>query len=131
MLQVLAYAQAGRTHAIAEVLNERPPFLSEVAFEVVAIGHPSQIVQSLVVPKRSVKAADSSSDVAVECDELLMTYGEPDTPLEITTRSAEYVEPVSDTERRLASIWREILHVERVGRHDNFFEVGEIGRAHV
>ena len=27
-------------------------------------------------------------------------------------------------EENLASIWKELLHVERVGIHDNFFELG-------
>ncbi|WP_346730392.1 amino acid adenylation domain-containing protein [Caballeronia sp. dw_276] len=35
-----------------------------------------------------------------------------------------YLEPGTDTERALASIWSEVLHVERVGAGDNFFELG-------
>jgi amino acid adenylation domain-containing protein len=40
--------------------------------------------------------------------------------------SQEYVEPRSDTERRLVAIWAEILKLapEKVGVHDNFFEAG-------
>jgi amino acid adenylation domain-containing protein len=36
----------------------------------------------------------------------------------------DYVAPQTDTEQRLAAIWRELLQVERVGIHDNFFELG-------
>ena len=35
-----------------------------------------------------------------------------------------YEEPVGDTERALAGIWSEVLKVERVGRRDNFFDLG-------
>ncbi|GHO56593.1 non-ribosomal peptide synthetase [Ktedonobacter robiniae] len=33
-------------------------------------------------------------------------------------------EPRTPTEEVLASIWAEVLHLERVGRHENFFELG-------
>ena len=35
-----------------------------------------------------------------------------------------YVAPRTPTEEVLASIWREVLNVKRVGVHDNFFELG-------
>ncbi|WP_147485177.1 AMP-binding protein, partial [Burkholderia pseudomallei] len=37
---------------------------------------------------------------------------------------AEYEAPQGAKEEALAAIWRELLHVERVSRHDNFFELG-------
>jgi acyl-CoA synthetase (AMP-forming)/AMP-acid ligase II/NADP-dependent 3-hydroxy acid dehydrogenase YdfG/acyl carrier protein len=33
-------------------------------------------------------------------------------------------EPVSETEIQLCKIWQELLAVQRVGRHDNFFQLG-------
>jgi acyl carrier protein len=39
-------------------------------------------------------------------------------------RSSAYVEPRTETERRLADIWAVVLGVPRVGVHDNFFELG-------
>jgi aryl carrier-like protein len=36
----------------------------------------------------------------------------------------EYEAPEGETETVLAGIWEELLHVERVGRHDNFFALG-------
>ena len=36
----------------------------------------------------------------------------------------EYVAPSTPIEEGLAAIWCELLHFERVGIHDNFFEVG-------
>ncbi len=38
--------------------------------------------------------------------------------------NVEYVEPTNETERILASIWTEMLRVERVGIYDNFFDLG-------
>ena len=35
-----------------------------------------------------------------------------------------YEEPQGEVELTLASIWAELLHVERVGRHDSFFALG-------
>ncbi|MEW5927429.1 MAG: amino acid adenylation domain-containing protein [Gemmatimonadota bacterium] len=39
-------------------------------------------------------------------------------------RRAAYVAPVGETESAIASIWQEVLGVERVGMHDNFFDLG-------
>lgn len=39
-------------------------------------------------------------------------------------RTQAYEEPKGEVEQALAQIWREVLHVERVGRHDNFFDLG-------
>ena len=36
----------------------------------------------------------------------------------------EFVEPRTATEKQLASIWQEVLQVERVSVHDNFFNLG-------
>ncbi|MFE2752768.1 amino acid adenylation domain-containing protein, partial [Actinosynnema sp. NPDC059335] len=35
-----------------------------------------------------------------------------------------YVPPVGEVEELLADIWRRVLGVDRVGRHDNFFDLG-------
>jgi len=37
---------------------------------------------------------------------------------------ADYIQPRSATEERLAAIWREVLNVERAGVHDDLFELG-------
>ncbi|MDW8319057.1 MAG: condensation domain-containing protein, partial [Anaerolineae bacterium] len=37
---------------------------------------------------------------------------------------ADYVEPRTDAERRLAEVWAQVLGVQRVGVHDNFFGLG-------
>jgi len=37
---------------------------------------------------------------------------------------ADYVEPRTELERLLAGVWSEVLRLERVGIHDNFFDLG-------
>jgi amino acid adenylation domain-containing protein len=39
-------------------------------------------------------------------------------------RRAAYVAPAGETESAIAGIWQEVLGVERVGMHDNFFDLG-------
>jgi amino acid adenylation domain-containing protein len=45
-------------------------------------------------------------------------------PQESKTNSQEDAQPETDGERTLAAIWSSILGVDRVGRHDNFFNLG-------
>lgn len=47
---------------------------------------------------------------------------EPD-PAEYYTPE-HYVEPCTNTEKELTSIWAEILSIPRIGTHDNFFDMG-------
>ena len=39
-------------------------------------------------------------------------------------KGAEFVAPRTDIERTLAAIWQEVLKLERIGIHDNFFALG-------
>ncbi|HLL47246.1 MAG TPA: condensation domain-containing protein, partial [Longimicrobiaceae bacterium] len=45
-------------------------------------------------------------------------------PGEDDASRAEHVAPRTDAEAALAGVWRELLRVERVGAHDNFFALG-------
>jgi amino acid adenylation domain-containing protein/thioester reductase-like protein len=36
----------------------------------------------------------------------------------------EYAAPESDVERRIVDIWQELLAVDKIGRHDSFFDIG-------
>ncbi|WP_460203568.1 amino acid adenylation domain-containing protein [Scytonema sp. NUACC21] len=38
--------------------------------------------------------------------------------------TADYVAPQSELERTIAIVWQEVLQVEKVGIHDNFFDLG-------
>ena len=39
-------------------------------------------------------------------------------------QSAEFAAPQGATEEAVAAIWREVLHLNQVGAHDNFFDLG-------
>jgi len=43
--------------------------------------------------------------------------------LDSSSRSA-YIAPRSALEKTIAQLWQEVLHVEKVGVHDNFFDLG-------
>ena len=48
----------------------------------------------------------------------------PDWSGDGAAREGEFVAPRTSTERQLAAIWSEVLNVERIGAHDNFFDLG-------
>ncbi|MBZ4423313.1 non-ribosomal peptide synthetase, partial [Myxococcus sp. RHSTA-1-4] len=48
----------------------------------------------------------------------------PSPDAERTEQAPEYVAPRTPMEARLAALWAELLHVPRVGVHDDFFELG-------
>jgi amino acid adenylation domain-containing protein len=41
-----------------------------------------------------------------------------------TSADQQFVSPRSETEKKLAAIWMELLKIDRVGIHDDFFELG-------
>jgi acyl carrier protein len=48
----------------------------------------------------------------------------PAPDLSLRTIGDEYVAPQSDLQHSLAAIWSEVLKVENIGIHDNFFKIG-------
>jgi acyl-coenzyme A synthetase/AMP-(fatty) acid ligase/acyl carrier protein len=44
--------------------------------------------------------------------------------VDISSCNEEYIPPDSSTEKMLAEIWKDIISLPRVGRTDNFFEIG-------
>ncbi|MBD2200522.1 hypothetical protein H6G08_34690 [Calothrix anomala FACHB-343] len=40
------------------------------------------------------------------------------------TLAAAYEPPKSEVERNIAAVWQEVLHLEKVGINDNFFDIG-------
>ena len=47
----------------------------------------------------------------------------PDPNLNLRSHT-EYVVPQTDTEQKIAMVWKEVLQVSEIGIYDNFFEVG-------
>lgn len=46
-------------------------------------------------------------------------------PLEVAPQQAKtYMEPQTETERKLAAIWSDVLKIQRIGIDENFFEIG-------
>jgi amino acid adenylation domain-containing protein len=43
---------------------------------------------------------------------------------DVQSSPEEFAPPETETQRALASVWREVLGIERVGLHDNFFDLG-------
>ncbi|MBZ5507151.1 MAG: amino acid adenylation domain-containing protein [Acidobacteriia bacterium] len=39
-------------------------------------------------------------------------------------RAEEYVAPTTDVEKQIAQVWQEVLGIDRIGAHDDFFEIG-------
>ncbi|MHC8319523.1 non-ribosomal peptide synthase/polyketide synthase [Pseudomonas sp. GB2N2] len=44
--------------------------------------------------------------------------------VDATAASGEFVAPVGTLEQQIATVWREVLELEAVGRNDHFFELG-------
>ncbi len=43
---------------------------------------------------------------------------------DVTVQKNEYIAPITDTEKKLAAIWQQAFHMEKVGRTDDFYELG-------
>ena len=43
---------------------------------------------------------------------------------DFTVQTSEYIAPETYTEKKLATIWQSLLHIEQVGKTDDFFELG-------
>ena len=48
----------------------------------------------------------------------------PEPGLAAAPTSAAYRAPQTDLEKDIAAVWQELLKLERVGAHDNFFDLG-------
>lgn len=48
----------------------------------------------------------------------------PDPKHERPVLEQDFVSPTNDLQRKLCRIWREILGIDKVGIHDNFFDIG-------
>jgi thioesterase domain-containing protein/acyl carrier protein len=86
---------------------------------IVRSGLAVQVVASSVDVERWIAKVDSEAGVS---DDESAESGGPQ--YERPNISSDFVAPATPIERELAMIWRELLGVERVGRDDDFFELG-------
>lgn len=69
--------------------------------------------------ERILKAMETKPDVGRVMEEMRK--------VSVRTRDddlADYVEPRTDTEKKVANLWKEILNLDKVGVYDNFFQIG-------
>jgi hypothetical protein len=108
-----------------------PPTAGQDVFaRILASGHrrvlisPTDLTHTVeLTPEPSNKRPEPSNKrnaAANRSDELAPTLAVPERP----ELSSAFVEPATETERRLAEIWTELLGVGRIGAHDDFFELG-------
>jgi amino acid adenylation domain-containing protein/non-ribosomal peptide synthase protein (TIGR01720 family) len=126
---------------IEAVLREHPS-VKDAAVTAQGTGTgPEQLIAHVVLDRGAVPAARELRQwlqdrlptsmipaAFVACDELPLTeHGKVDrSALHAPERAPEapYVAPRTEAEQALARIWGEILRSERVGIHDNFFDLG-------
>jgi thioesterase domain-containing protein/NAD(P)-dependent dehydrogenase (short-subunit alcohol dehydrogenase family)/aryl carrier-like protein len=85
---------------------------------IVASALTTQVIASSVdVERWQAKVDAEASSVDDETESGGPQYARPDI-------GSEYAPPATPIERELAGMWRELLGVERVGRDDDFFELG-------
>jgi acyl transferase domain-containing protein/acyl carrier protein len=102
----LGILRAEGVEALNRILNTALPQVAVSTTDLIAF---------LAPPKREV---ESAADPGAAGDE----WAQP-----LHTRPVlgnEYVAPRDETEQTIASLWQELLGVEKVGVHDNFFELG-------
>jgi acyl carrier protein len=78
-------------------------------------------------PEPDARPLAGSEAAAHEAATATSERGNGESPFPLHTRANlrnPYVAPSNPTEARLARIWQELLGVERIGIHDNLFELG-------
>jgi amino acid adenylation domain-containing protein/thioester reductase-like protein len=104
-LRLVAYV-VGRSGETPEI-SELKPFLAERL--------PDYMIPSAFVPLAALPATSSGK---------LDRKALPEPDWSQTVAEREFVAPRTATEQQLAAIWCEVLNLDRLGVHDNFFDCG-------
>jgi len=98
----------------------------ELAEEFLLLPHAVALIAGGTLPKTSSgkprRRTVREQFIQGKLDSLIQWRAEP--CCDPAAARAEYLAPRSPLEQELAAIWAEVLHVERVGVHDNFFALG-------
>jgi non-ribosomal peptide synthetase component F len=115
--------------AVVVAREDRPGTKRLAAYVVAANGQPPRTGELRAALARSLPAYMVPATFTVlgalplspngKLDRRALPVPESDTPGEHT-----YTAPENDTERVIAEIWADVLDVDRVGVHDNFFDLG-------
>jgi len=81
---------------------------------------PQVVVSTTDLAERLVDNAKSKSLAELE-EEMAPAQG---TQHERPDLLIDFAAPVGELEEKIAAIWREILGIDKIGRHDNFFDLG-------
>jgi amino acid adenylation domain-containing protein len=97
------------------VTTHQPPPSSNELRHFLQVKLPDYMVPSFFVWLEALPLAPNGKVDRQALSEAKTLYTELDT---------SYVAPATEVERTLAIIWQEVLQVEKVGMHDNFFDLG-------
>ena len=78
-----------------------------------------QKLPEYMVPSAFIQLASLPRSPSGKCDRAALPDSDP-----IETDVTDGVQPRTETEAAVAGIWRDVLHVERVGLDDSFFDLG-------
>jgi acyl transferase domain-containing protein/acyl carrier protein len=81
-----------------------------------------QVIVSVHHPQAAIEQADSVAQQRIL--ESTQSTRQAKQAYALVNTGNPYVAPESEVERKIAAIWQETLGVERVGVHDNFFDLG-------
>ncbi len=116
----------GVREAVAAVREDRPGDKRLVAY---LVGTPPEVADLRAalardLPEYMVPAAYVAMDRLPLTPNGKLDRGVLPAPEAAAYAQSEYVAPQGATENRLAAMWAELLKLNRVGRHDHFFDIG-------
>jgi acyl-coenzyme A synthetase/AMP-(fatty) acid ligase len=107
---------ASETKLVAYIVQKAPP--REHNFVQLLRQYASEQMPEPMIPSAFVVLPDLPLLLNGKIDR--HSLPEPDSP----TNTAGLAEPSNSTERCILQIWREVLQIESVGTHENFFDLG-------
>ena len=118
---VLAHlGDAGDSHLVAYVVGGSDAEAAAVATTGELRAHAREQLPEYMVPSRFVMLDELPLTPNGKLDRKKLSAHKPGNE----ESQLNYVAPRTPSEEKLARMWAELLKVERVGVHDNFFEVG-------